>query len=168
MNLVLITVLLVVTIFGFFLITGWFTFLMPPIVPLTEVPYDAEIKYTYGACNPAWDRTNILIKANGSGIYESGTGMPTNGSNFSKEHFKKKFTLTNQELLELINKIRQNEFYNLRDIYIDDTFQDGSCSSISIKANNITKQVAISNAKPPEFYSKLERIISSLAERKTK
>ncbi len=153
----LIIVLLILVLFVFFIVGC----IMPP-KSFVSVPSDVELKYTDGACNPAWGRTSILITANGNGIYEN------KDDRLPKDNFKKKFTLTHQELLELVNEIQKSGFYSLQNTYIDRSFQDGRCSFISITANNVTKEVSIVNAGHPDAYSRVAGLLSSIAAKKTK
>lgn len=146
-----------------FLILGC---IIPP-QSISAVPSDTNIQYSYGACTAEWGRTNIQIDSSGVGIYERGSGQLTAGNRFSKEEFRKRFTLTNQELLALINGIQKSGFYSLQDDYSNLEIRDGSCSSIFVTMNDNTKSVSVSNMGPPQSYSTVADLILRLAQEKT-
>lgn len=142
----------------------------PPKPPITDsaIPNEFEIRYGYGACQAEWGRTNVFITANGndgtgSGIYEKGSGRILENERFEREEFRKAFTLTESEMLGLINGIEQSGFYSLKDYYSDPDIIDGGCGSIFVTKNNITKSVAVSNVRAPAAYSKVADLIYNLA-----
>lgn len=131
------------------------------------VPSDLDIKYSYGACHAEWGRTTITIDTDGNGIYQSGSGTMQN-DRFENEQFRKTFKLNESELLELLNKIEVSGFYSLDEYYSDPGIMDGSCKSIFVTKNNVTKSVAVSNTNAPDAYSKVADAIIEVAESKTK
>ena len=118
----------------------------------TSVPADFEVTYSYGACHAEWGVTTITIDANGNGNYESTIGTPNEAE----------FTVSEEDLMGLLNKIDESGFYSLNDYYSDPLTVDGSCQSIFITKNNITKSVAISNTPAPEAYSTVADAISEI------
>ncbi|NYZ77021.1 hypothetical protein H0O02_01760 [Candidatus Micrarchaeota archaeon] len=135
--------------------------------PMSDaVPEDLEITYSYGACHAEWGRTDIAIKADGSGVYESGSGMMI-GDRFANEEFRKTFRLSETELLNLLNAIEKSGFYSLGDYYTDPNTIDGSCEYVSVTKNNSTKSVSVSNTEPPAAYGQVAGMISAVAESKT-
>jgi hypothetical protein len=138
----------------------------PPDVS-DAVPSDLEIAYSYGACHAEWGRTNIVIDAQGRGVYESGSGSLTDDGRFENEKFRKTFTLSEKELLDLLNGIEKSGFYSLRESYFSPDIMDGGCESIMVSQDNSTKFVSLSNVNSPESYSKVAGMISAIAENKT-
>ncbi|MFA5077448.1 MAG: hypothetical protein WC488_03400 [Candidatus Micrarchaeia archaeon] len=125
----------------------------------SAVPADLEITYGYGACHAEWGRTTLTIDAKGHGTSgnEGGQGMDALVNLISK----KSFTLSEKELLALLNGIESSGFYSLGDSYSDLLVQDGSCSFISVTKNNSTKTVSVSNTAAPEAFSKAADLISA-------
>lgn len=138
------------------------------ITPLSSsVPTDLEIRYSTGACQAEWGRTTITIDAEGNGVYQSGSGVMLENETFENENFRKTFKLNESELLELLNRIEVSGFYSLGEYYSDLETEDGSCKSVFVTKNNVTKSVAVSNMIAPDAYSKAADAIIEVAESKT-
>lgn len=138
-----------------------------PVEPSSSIPEDLEVRYSYGACHAEWGRTNVVIDAQGNGVYESGSGSLTEDGRFENEKFRKTFKLNESELLGLLSNIEKSGFYSLEDDYSNPGIMDGGCQSISVTKNNSTKMVSISNAESPEAYSKVAELIGEVAGNKT-
>ncbi|MBI5228089.1 hypothetical protein HY988_05860 [Candidatus Micrarchaeota archaeon] len=147
--------ILVLSILVVVLIAGCIT----PPQPSGKLPKDLEIRYSYGACKAEWGRTITIITADGNGIYESGKGSFDN-DRFQSEEFRKTFKLNETQMLSLLSDIEKSGFYSLDDYYSNNEVFDGSCSSIFVTKNNITKSVAVSNTDAPQAYTKVADLIS--------
>jgi hypothetical protein len=138
----------------------------PPAPPSHDsVPPDLYIIYSDGACHAEWGRSEVIITADGNGISQSGSGSYEDGR-FEEEESRLGFTLSEEELLFLLNAIEGSGFYSLDDTYTDMSIMDGSCEYISVTADNKTKGVSISNTSPPEAYRTARSAIMGVAEEK--
>ena len=135
--------------------------------PSTRLPEDFEVYYSTGGCHAEWGRTNILIDAQGNGIYEKGSGALENGR-FQNEEFRLAFRMGQEERLALLNEIEESGFFSLSGEYFNPDIVDGSCSSISVTRNGETKTVSVSNMQPPGAFTASAEAISSAAQSKTK
>lgn len=131
---------------------------------------ELSIYYTHGACHAEWGRTNIWIDATGKGLYESGSGYRIvfdGEERFENQYFRKTFFLNETELRNLGDELERTGFYSLNDSYENPEVRDGSCETLWISKNNITKTVHVVNAYAPEAYHRAATLIEGVAKNKT-
>jgi len=109
-------------------------------------PKDLEIVYGFGATHAEWGRTTYRITADGVLTVEKTQGF---GANAKLE--KASYTLTTEELGQVVRKVEEAKFFRLRESYSDNRVMDGYSSFLSIRMNGKAHSVSVVNKTVKRF-----------------
>ena len=116
----------------------------------TSIPGDLEIHYSWGACHGEWGRYELTINASAEADFVKSLGNPMVKEGYFKE--QSEFNLSDEELFYIYQEIIiKNNFFGLDEEYRDPEILDGSCSSLSVKAEGKEHKVFVQNRRIARF-----------------
>ncbi|MBI2315418.1 hypothetical protein HYU93_05195 [Candidatus Daviesbacteria bacterium] len=118
-----------------------------------RVPNDFEARYSWGACHTEWGRNDLKINKEGNTELALSSG-------FFKEN--KKYSFSPQEIAEIYGSFVQNNFFSLNSEYRDKNIIDGDCSTLTLKANGKSYEVAMINQSPNQAVKITEKLLQIL------
>lgn len=117
-----------------------------------SVPEDFQLKYQTGATHAEWGTYALRIYPNGSAIFNK------SAYNYSR---KDSILITEKEMLDIYTVIVQNNFFQLKEEYMDPSIMDGGYSKITVNADGKEHTVTVVNTEQEQF-NKLEDKINEI------